>query len=126
MEDEIKRMLDELAELRSKMDNLRLTADGERASIITPEIKRELALIDAGLEDDLEPLLETAKTLENQIKAAVVSHGAKVKSERLQAVYVKPRVSWDGKMLDGLAMVIPDVARARSEGKPSVRIQEVK
>ncbi|CAK0771531.1 hypothetical protein CCP3SC15_4350001 [Gammaproteobacteria bacterium] len=40
------------------------------------------------------------------------------------AVYTKGRVSWDSKKLDGMMILVPELASARKEGEPSVSIRK--
>ncbi len=63
--------------------------------------------------------------LEEQAKQAVLEAGDTVKGGALQAVYSKPRVTWDSKQLDGLMIVIPELAQARKVGQPSVSIRKI-
>ncbi|MEJ5223523.1 MAG: hypothetical protein WHV44_03635 [Anaerolineales bacterium] len=64
--------------------------------------------------------------IEEQVKAAVIETGQTVKAGALMAMYMKGRVSWDNKKLEGMMALIPDLAKARSEGKPTVQIRTVK
>jgi len=118
-------MLDELAELRSKQDKLTLDKAALIDSVITPEIKARLAEINV----EFAPMIESAQLLcdelEAQIKAAVIENGASVKGAHLQAVYTKGRVSWDSKRLEGLIIVLPQLADCRTIGAPSVSLRKV-
>jgi hypothetical protein len=55
----------------------------------------------------------------------VIAHGASVKAKFLHAVFTKGRVSWDTKMLDGLALAFPRLNEARKEGDPSVSLRKI-
>jgi len=49
-----------------------------------------------------------------------------VKGRELEAVYVKGRISWDNKALDGYAAAHPEIGAFRKQGDPSVSIRGVK
>ena len=49
-----------------------------------------------------------------------------VKGARLMAVWNKGRVSWDGKKLDGMRALIPQLNEARKVADPTVTIREAK
>ena len=89
-------------------------------------MKADLAAIDL----EYAPMIEEAEArcaaLEQQVKAAVLAHGATVKGARVQAVYIKGRVTWDAKALDGYAVEHPELFAFRKEGAPSVSIRTVK
>ena len=93
---------------------------------IPPEVKADLAAIDL----EYAPMIEEAEAryaaLEQQVKTEVLAHGATVKGAHVQAVYIKGRVTWDAKALDGYAMDHPELFVFRKEGPPSVSIRAVK
>lgn len=121
----IEQLLDQLAEIRSMLDVLRMQKQDAIDLVLTPEIRAELEAIDAEFSDKASAGELHAAQIEAQIKAAVVEHGASVKSTHLHAVYSKPRVSWDSKKLDGMVALIPQIAEARKIGAPSVSIRVV-
>ena len=63
--------------------------------------------------------------LKADIEADVIQKGESVKGARFTAVYVKGRVTWDTKMLDGMMSLIPQLADARKQGEPSAQIRKV-
>lgn len=117
--------LEELSELKAAADLTRLDYEARRAEIL----KAVQADLDE-LEAEYAPLLETASdriaALEGEIRQDVLVHGASVKGGRLQAVYVRGHVSWDTKALDVFTLSHPEIARFRSEGSPSVRLNWIK
>jgi len=62
--------------------------------------------------------------LQAQIDKAVLSLEESVSvpfgDKKKYAIYNSPRITWDGKILEGLAIAIPEVAKARKVGKPYV------
>jgi len=69
---------------------------------------------------------DNVKSLEDNIKTQVLELGQSVKGRRWQFVYSKPRVTWDVKKLDGMMIIVPELAQARKEGEASVSVREVK
>ena len=117
--------LNQLAEYQAKADVLALDKQRLIDTLISPEIKAQIDEINYEFATQLEALDTNIAALTADIKADVVQGGASVKGAHLQAVYAKGRVSWDSKMLDGLAIAIPEVAKARKEGAPSVSIRNI-
>ena len=63
---------------------------------------------------------EIAATVKDQI----IEIGKTVTVEGMaSAIYVKGRTSWDSKLLEGLAIAIPELEKAKKVGNPSVRIK---
>lgn len=119
-------LLDQLADLRFALDDIRLSKQDAVDAAIPPEVKAELAAIDL----EYAPMIEEAEAryaaLEQQVKTEVLAHGATVKGAHVQAVYIRGRVTWDAKALDGYAMDHPELFVFRKEGAPSVSIRAVK
>ena len=117
--------LDEISELKAAADLTRLEYEAHRAEIL----KAVQAELDA-LEAEFDPLLEAASNrivaLEDEIRDAVLAHGASVKGGRLRAVYVRGHVAWDTRALDVYTLSHPEVATFRKEGPPGVRLNWMK
>ena len=120
-------------ELMRNMENARAQLDDIMAHVATlkdeavpVEVKAKLADID----DEFAPLIAGAQEIyadaEAAVKTAVAEHGATVKGQFLQAVWSKPRVTWDVKALDGYALNHPELFAFRTESKPSVSIRVLK
>lgn len=118
--------LNQLAEMRAKQDAIRLHYDELRAKVLTPEIQAALDDIAAEEASALEAAGNGIEQLTAKIKAAVIEDGATVKADFLQAVYMKGRVSWNTKALNGYAAAHPEIEQFRKVGKPSVSIRVVK
>lgn len=116
--------IDALADARDRITATRLEWEALRDRIMEP-IKKELADLDAEFTPLLEAAQEQAATLENEVRADVLTAGASVKGSRLHVIWQKGRVSWDGKSLDGYAAAHPEVLRFRKEGEPSVSIRNI-
>lgn len=126
-EQEIKARLDKLADYQAQLDVLNMQkqelVDAVMASL-PPMIRQKLDDIDAEFSGKSEDASKNRAALEDEIKQAVIAHGASVKGATLHAVYVKGRVSWDTKKLEGLMMVVPQLVEARKEGDPSVSLRK--
>ncbi len=120
-----KQLVDKYSELDAQRTLLALDKQALIDSILTDEIKAKLAEIDAEFAPQFEAVDDNMAGLMGQIKEAVLHEGATVKGDNHMAVLVKGRTSWDNKMLDGLALVIPEVNKARKEGEPSVSIRRI-
>jgi hypothetical protein len=63
------------------------------------------------------------RSLTEEIKADVLAAGQSVTGAHLQAVWVKGRVSWDTRRLDGYAAAHPEITAFRKIGEPTVSIR---
>ncbi len=115
-------LLAELADLRDEHDAL-LRA---QADALPNKLRAELTRIAKRFAPDLERVATELELRTVQVKAAVLAHGASVKGEKLQAVYVAGRPAWDDRGLRGFALVYPDVLVFRTEGAPSVTLRAVR
>ena len=122
----INRNLNELADIQAQLDVIELDHHELIDSVLTDEIKEQLADIDYEFDEKSKVAKEKANNLRDIIKAQVIELGDSVKGEYLHAVYNKGRVSWDTKALNGYAAAHPDVLQLRKTGDPSVTIRVVK
>jgi len=124
-ENEIKTKLDMLADMRARAD----LAESERQRMIAesfdPLVIERLETIELNCKAAAQLAQEQADILEAEVKQLVAAHGTTIKSTFLQAVWNKPRVSWDGKQLEGYAAAHPEIRAFRSEGKPTVTIRSL-
>ncbi len=125
MSESIVAKLEQLSEMQSAADVLRLDYEAKRQEILLA-VQAELEALD----DELKPLMDTLgdniESLTAEIRADVLAHGGTVRCERLQAVYMRGRVSWDTRALDRYAASHPEVQQYRREGEPSVSLRTVK
>ena len=117
--------LDQLAELQAQRTLAEIDMQALIDSVLTAEIKAKIAEIKAEFEPRLEAIDTVTAGLEAEIKTDVITAGATIKSEHLQAVYTKGRITWDTKALDGYAAAHPEIQPFRKEGSPSVSIRKV-
>lgn len=116
-----KKTLEQLTEAYARRDLLNI----DKQAAIPADVKQILADIEDEFSAKLEPLENLISDLEAQAKDEVLQEGATVKGGALQAVYMKGRVSWDSKKLDGMMIIVPELSQARKEGEPSVSIRKV-
>jgi hypothetical protein len=111
---EIQDLLDVLGDLYAQRDAM------------TAPLLAQIADLQAQVASLTEEIDAQITPLQNAVKKAVGTHGATVETARIRATYVKPRVSWDTKRLEGYAEAHPEIRKFRREGAPSVRIAVVK
>jgi hypothetical protein len=118
--------LDRLATLQGKLR--RLNADREKAISLALGGRAKAAFDKISkqfkkLEDAL--TIEAAE-LEVQIKDEVTQAGQTVSGKNLMAVFVSGKASWNTKMLDGFALIHPEIEKCKSMGEPFVNIRRIK
>lgn len=117
-------ILARLTEAYAERDNLHLEQARLNDEAIPEEIKQRLAEIAAEFMPMFDMADEKIAALEEQAKQAVLAEGKTVKSDYIQAVYQKWRVSWDSKKLEGLIMIVPQLENARTVGEPTVILRK--
>jgi hypothetical protein len=121
---DIKNDLNQLAEMRSQLDVINLHYQDLRKSIIPVEIQEQLDDMEAEHQSALDAAKIGISELEKTIKADVLIAGISIKGDYLQAVWNKPRVTWNTKALAGFAAAHPEILDFRKVGKPSVTIRK--
>lgn len=121
----IQEMLDQLAEFQAQKDALELRKLEIIDTIITPEIHNRIEAVEMEFKSQAEAVTANIEALTSAVKAEVLKDGATCKGSHLMAVWVKGRISWDSKKLDGMMALVPGLAAARSEGEPSVTIRRI-
>lgn len=120
----VEEKLDLLADLMAQKDALNLAKQELIDQVLTPEIRQQIADIEAEFAGKSEKVDTNIAYLTDLIKRDVIESGSSVKGQYLHAVYVKGRTSWDSKKLEGLAIAIPDILKAQKIGDPSVTIRK--
>jgi hypothetical protein len=114
MSTEITNLLNELSELHAQRDLLELDRKAAVDSVLTPEIRQQLADIDAEFADKGQTVTDKIAVLEKEVKGRVTEFGETVKGAHLMAVY-SLRTSWDTKRLEGYAAAHPEVLALRKQ-----------
>ena len=118
-----KELLDEYTNNLAGIDTFKMEKDKRYGMVITPEIKAQLENIDREIDPIIEKFNARVAELADLIKAEVIAAGQTISGEHHQAVYSKPRVSWDSKGLEGYAVAHPEILVFRTEGSPSVSLR---
>ena len=126
----IEQMLDRLSDLQSAPDAIHLQKQAIIDTILTPEIKAQLADIDAEFAELLKGAEEAAQQVELEIREAILAVGkvgTPYRGKYLTASWVKGREGgWNNAMLKGFAMSNPEIIQAKKpDGEPSVSIRKV-
>lgn len=122
-EQKLKEKLDVLGELITIRENLIAEQKTLVDNLIPPEIKMQIMDVEAEFDDKLNQVNENINSLESAVKEQVKAFGQSVKGELIQAVWSKPRVTWDTKGLEGFLVAHPEIKAFRKEGEPSVSIR---
>lgn len=124
-EQTIKQLLDLLAEMQAQRQLVELNKQAAINKVLTPEIKAQIADIEAEFSGKIEAVNANIAESECQIKVQVIELGTTVKGIYLQAVWTKPRISWSDAALEGYAIDHPELLAFQTIGKPSVSIRKV-
>ena len=129
IEQEVIDALDELHGLQVAQDVARMNiadqialVDGKINLVAGPLMQQRRALED-GLRHMQEELNLTQGGTKERLSGLVLHLGHGVKAEGGTASWVKPRITWDTKRLDGYAVVHPEIEQFRKTGKASVRVR---
>jgi hypothetical protein len=95
--------------------------------IIPADIRSKIEELNANYDKMMEEINDAIKITEDRVKAAVIEKGKTIKGERYQAIWSKPRVSWDDKRLEEYFMAndIDALERMRKFSNPSVSIRKM-
>lgn len=124
--DEVAKRLDELAGFHDEAEKLRRDLDEKIEAVMTEEVRQAIADLRAEYLPKQSIVDQRITETVALIKEMTVQRGVTVNGSRMMAVYLPGRETWDGKKLEGLAMVIPAVLEAKKVGDPSVTIRAVK
>jgi hypothetical protein len=120
-------MMAHLEDLYARREQAEAKHEQARDDVLTSEQRMALVRIDDEHEIEMEQINDAIRATEEQIKALVFQAGATIKGKRYQAIWSKPRVSWDSGLEDYLLGSDPEaLKRYRKIGKPSVSIRQVK
>ena len=117
--------LDRLADLRARLDVLRLQKEELRDTVLTEEIKQQLQDIELEFLPSISEAEERIAEATENVKAATLAAGVSVRGQRMQAVFCKGRDRWDAKRLMRLAKDHPAIWEAHEEGEPYITLRNV-
>jgi hypothetical protein len=118
----------QLEELYARRDLAAMEHEEAVNELIPADIRSNIEALNANYDSTMEQINDAIRATEEQIKALVFQAGATIKGKRYQAIWSKPRVSWDDKRLEEYFRANDPEAleRMRKIGKPSVSIRQVK
>lgn len=90
------------------------------------EKKATFELLKANFEAENSELLKEIEALSKEITVEVLEKCETVSTEKMSAIYVKGKTTWDGKLLEGYAVAHPEILAAKKIGKPTVSFRPVK
>lgn len=112
-------ILKQLEEAYARRDLLQL----QKAEAVPAEVKQILEDIEIEFADRIEPVTNLIADLEAEAKKIALQFGETVSGENIQVIYKKGSITWDGKKLDGMMSLIPQLRDARKQGEPSSYIK---
>ena len=116
--------LNTLSSLYAERDLLLADVETKRKAILA-QVQAQLDELEEETMSMLKAVGEKIAIVEEKAKAATIAQGESIKGFGLHLVYTKGRVSWETKMLEGMAAMFPEINKARKVGDPSVRILRV-
>ena len=121
-----KNMLNAYADLQDQKAFLGLKKQELIDQVLTEEVKQQLDDIDFEFAEMCIRDSLSIADVADKIKFQVISEGASVKGERFRASFVKGRVTWNTKALEGYVIANPEINVFRKVGNPSVRLAAVR
>ena len=115
--------LNKLFEARSVLEDSEDRRKAAVDAVLTAEIKDQIKQVNDLFANTQADTRSEITRLEFEIKASVAVFGETVKANKLMAVFVKGRQSWDNKDLDIYAEKHPEILPFRKIGTPSVVIK---
>jgi len=123
---EVVGLLSVFAELEQRTEALEDQKQREIQDTLGPKLYAEYLTIRETRDLAIRVTRSKMDTVKEQIQDKVAVLGETVAGLTKQAVYTKPRVSWDTKALDGYAAAHPEIVPFKTVGKASVSIRAVK
>jgi hypothetical protein len=117
--------LNALADLQARHAQLQADHTAARLAALPARVRQRLCELDAYYAADLDTLEREIAAATTLVKAAVLEHGHSIRGERLHAVVLAGRTSWDTRALEGYSLAHPEVLKCRTVGPPSVSLRKV-
>ena len=119
---EITSLLDQLSDLESMVDTIRI----QKQDAVPADVRTILADIDAEFDPVIESANQGIRELQNRIRELVIANGMTAKGKFKEARFVSGKTSWNDKMLNGYSAVHPEILAFRKVGQPYVSFYDVK
>lgn len=120
-------LIEKYADLTERLNMLNANMIELLEKAVTPEVKKAQEEIEA----EFTPMIEATQTalaeVKAEIEALVKEQKTTLKGSRYMATYNKGRDGgWDGKKLEGYALVHPEIMAAKKpDGEPTVSFRQV-
>jgi hypothetical protein len=119
LEQQVTHDLEALQEARRKQEQL------EDQMVLPPELQKAVDEYQQPYREQLMGARLEIDILNGRIMAGVLALGRTVKGAGMQAIFNRPRVTWDTKKLEGMAILLPQINEAKKQGEAYVTIREV-
>lgn len=116
-----------LGKVRQRLEMLELTLQQKTEAVLKPIRQKidklmgpyteQIKKLQADFEEKTKQLKQKDAKLDARVRELIITVKETVSADLLQAVYVKPRVTWDSKMLEGMLAMVPEIAKARTEAE---------
>lgn len=94
-----------------------------KRNAVPEQVAQALAEIEANFAERIASWETEKAEVAERVRGYVIETQQTVKTDAATATFVKGRITWDTKVLQGLALVMPEINQARKIGKPSARIK---
>lgn len=121
---EIETKLAQMVALQNQITALEAERETAINNLIPAEIKDWISMAERDFGFKLAAVGEALDALEKEIRADVLAFGATVKVPGLQAVWNKPRVTWNNDKLEGFAASHPEILSFRTIGAPTITMRK--
>jgi len=125
MSTKLEALLQQLAELEDDLYGYQQDRQGTIQAIMAP-VQKAIDEVNAAYTPKLAELETACAAIRAEVEAEVLAQQATYKGTHWQVVYSKPAVTWDGKKLEGMMLMIPQLEGARKVGQPKVSWRQVK
>jgi len=116
----------------AKLENMmfqRESIELQKRELIQQTIPQEVRIIlndiEAEFAGQLEAVDKNIALVQSELKAEIVGQGESIKGSFVHAIYTKPRVTWDTGLLEGMAVLIPDINKCKKFSEPSVSFRKI-
>ena len=116
-------LLDKLVELKAEIDVISIEKRQLIDSVLTPEIRQQIADIEAEFAPKIADVNIVIGETELHIKADILARGETAHNDVLEAVFTSGRTTWDTKGLNEAIKVLPQLEPYKKTGDPYVTIR---
>ena len=128
MSERILALLNTLNEADLRLANVERAEKAAMDNLLGEELRMEIEALKEELEPAKEAVREEVSRIKKEISEAIKLHGASVKGDYFNAIYIKPKRRWNSDKLEGLFAANPDlnIDDYSTLGSPSAQIRTIK